>query len=55
MALSYQWTGGGGVQLVIPGSYIQEIIQPSASVTPSNGVLILMGEASGGPDFSLRN
>lgn len=53
MALSFQWSATGAT-LIIPGSYASIQISPSANSTISNGVLILVGEAQIGPDFSLR-
>lgn len=44
MALQYQWAQGG-VTLTIPGAYSTINVQPSASVVPANGVLVLMGRS----------
>lgn len=52
MAQKYQ-TADGTV-LVDPGGYVNIAVQPSVGGAAINGVLFLVGEANGGPDYTLE-
>lgn len=51
MALSYQTTQG---TLYIPGAYATIAVQAGQAGLATNGIVTLVGEADGGPDFTLE-
>jgi hypothetical protein len=52
MAQSVQF---GGSTLYIPGAYFQSIVAASASSIAQNGILMIVGEANQGPDYTLES
>lgn len=52
MAQSFQTTDGN---LIIPGAYAKYTVQSNPSGLATNGVLMIVGEADAGPDYTLES
>lgn len=50
--MAQQYIASDGSNLVIPGSYVSYSVQAGVSALGVSGVITLVGEANGGPDFT---
>jgi hypothetical protein len=53
--MAQSFTLSNGQTVVVPGSYPSITVQPSSTNLAVTGVLTLIGEADGGPDYTLEN
>lgn len=53
--MAQQYTTTSGVTLIIPGSYPEIKVQGTNSNLATTGVLMIAGEADGGPDYTLES